>query len=146
MKAVPVLTLALAIAPCVALATTTSDLAAVDARLKTCIDRDSSNMGMTTCTGEAYEAADKVLNRVYNAAVANLKKPSGDADETRTGQERLRRVIASERAWIGYRDADCAMQGTDMLGGSGESLVIIDCRFSMTKARAVALDDFFNVK
>lgn len=143
MKAMFVLTLTLVITPCVAFATAKSDLAAIDARLKTCIDRNASNSGMVTCTGEAYEAADKILNSIYNAAVSNLKKPTKDAYETRTSEETLKRVIASERAWISYRDADCALQGANMLGGSGEGLVTIGCRFSMTKARAVALDEFF---
>lgn len=146
MKAALGLMIALAVAPSAASATPKSELAAIDARLKVCMDKDSSNLGMKTCTGDAYDAADKILNKVYNSAAANLKKVSKDTDVVQNNNETLKRLIASERAWIAYRDADCDLQGTEMLGGSGENLVIVSCQLSMTEQRVKALDELFREK
>ena len=125
-----------------AAASVTTDLATIEKTMGTCIDADSSNMNMKMCSGTAYEAADKVLNTVYAAAVAPMKGPKADADS----KEILDRIVTSERAWITYRDAECKLQGIDMLGGSGETLEISDCLYKMTSDRAKSLDAMFGDK
>ncbi len=130
--------------PC--LADVPKQIAAIDATLKACIDKDGSNLGMKMCTSDADAAADRLLNAIYRSNVEQLKKAAPSDDERASNQETLKRLVASERAWIAYRDADCDLQGTEMLGGSGESLVIVDCVLSMTKQRAKSLDDLFSVK
>ena len=105
---------------------------------KVCMDKAESNVAMKECSADAYEAADKILNQVYSSQVAALKKsdPVGD------NQEILRRLIASEKAWISFRDADCEYQGTSMLGGTGESLVVSECNVEKTVSRAKQLATF----
>ncbi len=126
-----------------ALADVKSELAGIEKQLNVCIDKDQSNAGMIACTEAAQGAADKVLNRVYKSFADRLKEKSSiGLDED--NKETLKRLVASERAWIGYRDADCSLQGTQMLGGSGEGLVIAQCLYGKTRDRAKALDELRN--
>ena len=111
--------------------TTSKQLDQVVANEKVCMDKAQSNVDMKECSGNAYRAADKVLNQVYAQTVAGLKVP----DLFQSNKEILRRLIASEKAWISFRDADCDLQGTSMLGGTGESLVISECYVEKTISR-----------
>ena len=62
-------------------------------------------------------------------------EPGGSKDDA----EILRRLVATERAWIDFRDEHCELRSTSMLGGSGESNTSGECRYAMTKARVKAL-------
>ena len=88
---------------------------------------------MKQCAGDAD--TDTPRNKTYAAAVANLERAKDGGNDAK---EKLRRLVASEHAWIANRDAECDFEGTSMLGGTGESLVIVDCRYTMTAARAKA--------
>ena len=133
------LTLSL-LAPMLAHAETpTEQVQKVEAVRKTCLDNAQSNMDMKICEFSAYQEADKILNAQYKAAVDTLSKAT-DADS----KETLRRLVASERAWIAYRDTDCDFNGVEMLGGSGESLVIGGCLADAEAARVLELDQVLN--
>ena len=121
-----------------ALAQGPSEFAATDARLKACVARDSSNMHIMACTSVAQGFADSRLNSVYQAWIEALKHPK--PEEARDDAEILKRLVAAERSWIDFKDKDCSLQGTSMLGGTGEPLVAGDCIYAMTKARVEALE------
>lgn len=116
-------------------------LAKIETALTACTETNDSNMGRRTCTSTALDAADKLLNGLYGKLVDQMKA-SSDRDD----KERLRRLVASERAWVAYRDAECNLQGASMLGGSGEPLMILDCHYSLTRERAKRLEDPFSLK
>jgi len=135
--------IALAIVSAPAFANSRADLAKVDRALKTCIAKDNSNVGMKMCTGDALEAADHVLQRSYDGIVKSLKAPADDEYSKQYNVETLRRLVAAERAWITFRDAECDLQGTTMLGGSGESLEIVGCLYDQTVKRVTDLEKLF---
>lgn len=116
-----------------------TELTAIEKRLGACTEKNPSNLELNQCTARADEAADKVLNRVYASFADRLKH--GSPDDAVDNKEKLKRLIASERAWIAFRDAECQLRGTQMLGGSGEGLVVGDCLYTMTKDRAKSLDE-----
>ncbi len=120
-----------------------ADLAAIETRQKACLDKTSTDMGMKQCSGDADADADTLLNKTYAAAVARLKTAKDGGDDAK---ETLRRLMASERAWIAYRDAECDFEGTSMLGGTGEGLVIVDCQYMMTAARVKAIGSVLDPK
>ena len=138
MDARALLAAAVAVACGPALAQGPSDFAAADARLKACVARDSSNMHMMACTSVVQVLADARLNHVYQAWIEALKHPK--PDEAKDSAEMLKRLVAAERAWIDFRDKDCNLQSTSMLGGTGEPVVYGDCVYAMTKARVKALE------
>ena len=121
-----------------ALAQGPSEFAATDAKLKACMARESSNMHIMACDSVAQIFADARLNSVYQAWTEALKHPK--PDEAKDDAEILKRLVAAERAWIDFRDKDCSLQSTSMLGGTGEPIVAGDCVYAMTKARVKALE------
>ena len=116
-----------------------SDFTAADARLSACIARDSSNAHIMACHSVVQPIVDARLNSVYGRWADALKHPK--PDEAKDDAEILKRLIAAERAWIDFRDKDCNLQSTSMLGGTGESNAYGDCVYAMTKARVKALED-----
>ena len=124
--------------PTASRASMASDLRSIDGRLKACLAKNDSNAGMTACTSEAYNAASRVLKGIYEGQTAKLQGGSTDDKES------LARLIASQRAWITYRDNDCKLQGITMLGGSGEGSIIVGCLLEATKQRARSLDHLFS--
>jgi len=121
-----------------AVAQAPSEFAATDAKLQACIARDSSNMHIMACDSVAQIFADARLNHVYQAWTEVLKHPK--PDEAKDDAEILKRLVAAERAWIAFRDTDCTLQSTSMLGGTGEPNAYGDCVYAMTKARVKALE------
>ena len=115
-----------------------SEFAATDAKLEACVARDSSNMHIMACNSVAQAFADARLNSLYQAWSEALKHPK--PDEARDDAEILKRLVVAERAWIDFRDKNCSLQSTSMLGGTGESNVYGTCLYAMTKARVQALE------
>lgn len=97
-----------------------------------CLDGATSNNAMKQCVFAEYDRQDKKLNAEYQELMGKLKK-----DESDEGKEILNRVIKAERAWITLRDTSCAVEGIDMMNGSGEGLIIGGCLGKMTRERVV---------
>jgi uncharacterized protein YecT (DUF1311 family) len=119
-----------------------AEFAAIDAKLAACLAKDGSTPGVDLCNDQAKTAADKILNRVYGAWVDRLNHPA--KGEAADNTETLKRLLAAERAWITYRDKDCDLQSTSMLGGTGESNVYGHCQYVKTKQRVLDLEDIEN--
>ncbi len=123
-----------------ALAQGPSEFAAVDARLKACVDRDSSNAHQEACLSVVQPIVDTRLNSVYQAWTQELKHPK--PTDAKDDVEVLKRLITAERTWITFRDEECSLQSTSALNGTSESVVFSDCKYAMTKARVEALSTF----
>jgi uncharacterized protein YecT (DUF1311 family) len=67
--------------------------------------------------------------------VAAYEKMDRDS-ESNEGVKRLR---AAQRAWMAFRDAECAVAGYEALGGSMESMLVSGCVAQLTKRRAAEL-------
>lgn len=107
-----------------------------------CDKSDGSTIGMKMCASVEFQDADAQLNMVYKEIVQSLKKdPSDDYSK-----ETLRRLVKAQKAWIAFRDAECDLQSTEMLGGTGEGLVALGCLGEMTKKRTDELKAFFSEK
>jgi uncharacterized protein YecT (DUF1311 family) len=115
-----------------------ADFSAIDAKLDACSASNPNNPGVSNCTMAATAAADKRLNDVYAGLVNALKHPKGP-DDARDDPEILKRLIAAERAWVAFRDAECSYQSTVALGGTGEGYANAACLYMQTKARVTAL-------
>jgi len=79
-------------------------------------------MEMNECAGAAYQKADKTLNQVYRQL------------------EKTPELVASEKAWIAFRDAECKYQASGFEGGSMQPMVYANCLQSLTEDRIKQLE------
>ena len=102
---------------------------------------------MKQCTFAAADSYDQLLNQTYKKMVNDLKAaiPQEKKDGTMVGnqtysEETGARLVTSECAWISDRDANCNLDATEMLGGTGEGLIYGGCQAEATKNRILDLD------
>lgn len=88
-----------------------------------------TTIGIATCAMGEHAAWDVVLNREYKAARAQYTDDQTAADSLRDAQ----------RAWIAWRDAECAFQYDRYGGGSMRTIASANCQMSMTAQRALDL-------
>ena len=86
---------------------------------------DQTQTGLTGCANASYQASDRALNAVYKDIVARL---ATDAP--------ARKLLAdSQKAWIAFRDAECAFKVSSSLGGSIYPMEMAICLDERTRAR-----------
>lgn len=93
------------------------------ARAQECDRSDDSQQMMTICAGEDYQAADARLNKAYQDLIS-----SDDADD-------LKLLQAAQRAWISFRDAECAHSTAASNGGSIHAMAVSQCLTRLTNDR-----------
>jgi uncharacterized protein YecT (DUF1311 family) len=100
-----------------------------------------SQADMTACAGLEYEAADRELNAVWKDAIADAKAADEElksmGSDGRPGHEETLRT--AQRAWIGYRDANCDYEGFEARGGSMEPMLASLCLARLTRIRTKEL-------
>lgn len=114
------------------------DVNRIDIQLSACIEESGSTAEKNKCVEEFSKAVDLELSRVYNSIRTQLLK-SKDIN----AKETLKRLIASKKAWMTFRDADCDLVGTQMLGGTGEGPMVGGCLVSKDIARIKELQSIF---
>lgn len=92
----------------------------------------SDQATMNQCAGQAYKAADKELNTVYQQITGRLKN----------NPDSKKMLVTAQRAWIGFRDAECQFSASGVAGGSVYPLVYSQCLTAVTKARVEALKPY----
>jgi len=85
--------------------------------------RGNTQMELNQCAANDYRAADRDLNAYYSKL------------------EKTKELVAAERAWIAYRDAECAYQAKAVEGGSMAPMVHASCLTELTKQRLKQLID-----
>ena len=85
----------------------------------------SSQKEMTDCAKQNYARNDAELNTNY----ARLKLRLTD------DVEREQKMVAAQRAWLAYRDAECAFSSSGVEGGSFYGVVHANCLNQLTQAR-----------
>lgn len=111
--------------------------------LSKCYDAAKSSEALKACAEEDYTLADQKLNQVYTKLIEQIKgNINPDAiDQSDAAIETLNRLVASEKAWTLYRDTQCNFEGTVMIGGEGEGVVITGCLSRLTRERAKILEE-----
>jgi uncharacterized protein YecT (DUF1311 family) len=86
-----------------------------------------SQFEMNQCAGKAYQAADAVLNQVYQKLVAMLD------------DEQKAQLKDAQNAWLKYRDAHCDFVADQYKGGSIRPMIAAMCLTDVTKNRTTEL-------
>lgn len=84
-----------------------------------------TQLDMTYCAGEELARADSALNANYQALVRTLEP------------HRVEALREAQRAWIRFRDAECAFQESEVTGGSMAPMVHALCAAQLTDERAM---------
>lgn len=93
------------------------------ARAQECDRGDDSQQMMNICAGEDYQEADARLNKAYQDLIS-----ADDADGKRLLQ-------VAQRAWIAFRDAECAHSTAASAGGSIHPMEVSQCLARLTNDR-----------
>ncbi|MFI8226844.1 lysozyme inhibitor LprI family protein [Pseudomonas sp. NPDC085632] len=92
----------------------------------------SDQATMNQCAGQDFKAADKELNTVYQQITARLKdNPDGK-----------KLLVSAQRAWLGFRDAECKFSSSGVTGGSVYPWVYSSCLTGVTKVRVESLKQY----
>lgn len=80
------------------------------------------------------QKADKALNETFNHVEARFAHDvNGKA-----------RLVHAQRAWIAFRDAECAFQSSGDDGGSAAPMIIAACRTTLSDERTKQLKTYLN--
>jgi uncharacterized protein YecT (DUF1311 family) len=88
--------------------------------------KETSTLAVVECVQEKINAADRRLNAAYKALQAQI-----DAAQRQP-------LLAAQRLWVQYRDANCGFYGTQ--DGSIRQVQAAECIRSMTEDRARELE------
>jgi len=92
-----------------------------------CDRNDDSQSMMSICAGVDYQAADAKLNAAYKDLVG------------RNNEKANKLLQTSQRAWIAFRDAECAYSTADSQGGSVHPMEVSQCLTELTNERTKQL-------
>ncbi|KQM63363.1 hypothetical protein ASE75_12970 [Sphingomonas sp. Leaf17] len=98
-----------------------------------------SQAAMNSCAGLEYRAADAAMTAQWKRTYAYMK--GRDAQDTSRGGGfgYAAATLASQRAWLAYRDAQCVIAGAEYSGGSIEPMTQSRCKTALTKLRTTEL-------
>jgi uncharacterized protein YecT (DUF1311 family) len=83
---------------------------------------------------EAFATADNELNSTFKEIEARI----GDD----AGTKKL--LVSAQRAWISFRDNECAFQTSASADGSAYPMLVAACRTELTTDRTKALKAYLN--
>lgn len=152
MRGALALAVAAALAPRAALADAAAEVTAcleraddgaacIGATQDACQAADPTTAGTVACLDAEAAAWDAALNAAWGPARAAAKET--DARRAAEGQGGLPKawdaLLAAQRAWLAFRDAECASLYADWADGTIRGPVAADCRMRLTAERALAL-------
>lgn len=112
-----------------------------------CMDQPDgqTTIGMTQCAQSETEAWDVLLNSEYKAARAWTKAADeGETAEPQMFAVRADELLAAQRAWIAFRDANCRAAYGIYGSGSMRNIAGSQCKLRMTAKRAIELRMLYN--
>ncbi len=87
---------------------------------------------MNECANDAYVKADAALNAAYAQIAARL----------RTEPAVAQRLVTAQKAWIAFRDGECAFEASVTEGGSIHPFIVSQCLEGVTRRRTEELRAF----
>jgi uncharacterized protein YecT (DUF1311 family) len=91
---------------------------------------------LNACAAQSFSKSDTALNATYRQITARLKDDAAARSL----------LVAAERAWLAFRDAECAFASSGESGGSIYPMVVTNCRDELTQQRTKALQAYLACK
>ncbi len=96
---------------------------------------ETSTPGTQACLHKALDAADAALNAAYRTAMTVIGQDDRGMSPEAKAQWKAH-LVASQRAWIAFRDADCGdLTFDEWNNGSGTTGALYACRYDKTVQR-----------
>lgn len=92
----------------------------------------SNTFENNACAQQKVNAQDLTLNRAYQSLLQQLASYD-EPGESEAGSRK--RLIAAQRKWIDFRDADCKAKERIYKGGSIHTVIYLDCIREHTEQR-----------
>ncbi|SPH17315.1 hypothetical protein DEA8626_00833 [Defluviimonas aquaemixtae] len=90
-----------------------------------------TTLGITACIQAETQVWDEILNREYRETRGHISSQPGLADQ----------LLAAQRAWIAFRDAECGLAYSLWLDGSMRTIAAANCLLDLTARRSFELRD-----
>lgn len=92
-----------------------------------------NQMEINICAEQDWQDQDARLNDEYQSAIDRAKEfDAGGYSE----DSAVAALKTAQRAWLPFRDGNCAAEAFAMKGGSGEAMIYYGCMAAMTATRA----------
>lgn len=111
----------------------TSVLAA-DKPESNCLQTAQNQTELNDCAAQTYKNADGEMNIAYKKVMDTLK----------SSPEKSKALLQAQRAWLKFRDADCAFLSSNSAGGSINAMNNALCLSERTAERTIALNKIKN--
>ncbi|OSP54510.1 lysozyme inhibitor LprI family protein [Pseudoruegeria sp. SK021] len=113
------------------------DLACRDLVYEACqaASGDQTTYGMSACLVAENAEWDRVLNDLWPAILADAKARDVDVPDQQGAN--VEHLLAAQRAWIAFRDAECANVYQTFIGGTIRSIVGGACLIELTSDRVI---------
>jgi uncharacterized protein YecT (DUF1311 family) len=107
----------------------------IDRSLNACLEKNLSTQGMNQCLGQAYDAWDKELNRVYNELARKLQPAARAALKT------------AQLEWLKFRDEEFKLIESIYQGFEGTMYIPMqsNSRMEIIKKRTLTLTDYLEL-
>jgi len=92
----------------------------------------TSQGNMNACAADGLREADDALNGLYGQIMGRLAE----------NQPARQALQESQRAWIRFRDAECAFATVNSRDGSVAPMLVAQCRQRLTSLRVSQLRDY----
>jgi uncharacterized protein YecT (DUF1311 family) len=94
---------------------------------------------MNRTAGSSYAQADTVMTAQWKRTYAYMKRRDGQDTSRGGGFGFAASLLASQRAWLQFRDTQCVIEGGQYAGGSAQGMTMAACRTRLTRARTAQL-------
>lgn len=99
----------------------------------------TSQVDMNRCAQAALQRADAAMTREWQASYARMKAEDAANTSRGGGFGYAAAALASQRAWLKFRDTQCVLEAGRYAGGSMQPLARANCLERLTKERAQQL-------
>ena len=94
---------------------------------------------MNQTAGRQYQAADAAMTRQWQHTYAYMKGRDAQDRSRGGGFGYAAATLASQRAWLQFRDTQCVIEGGEFAGGSMQPLAQAQCKTRLTRERTTQL-------
>lgn len=99
---------------------------------------------MTMCQRAVASAADVEMNQVWRRVRAVMQAADRSAGSNAAEAGNVAALLASQRAWLTFRDAECRIESYEWRGGTMQPFTENQCLAQVTRSRTQQLQEMLS--